>query len=66
MAKENKAPAATEKGKGKAEDEKPLDTGKKEDDTKRNKIGRAVVKGKKGEDAKDGMKIVAVLMTGVR
>ena len=54
MAKENGAPTAAEKGKGKAGDEKPSDSPKKSDETKKDKDGKPVVNGKKGEEPKEG------------
>lgn len=57
MVKENGAPAAAEKGKGKMEDDKTSVTGKKPDDTKKDKDGKALVNGKKGE-AKDGIRMM--------
>ncbi|MCJ1454823.1 proteasome regulatory particle base subunit [Mycoblastus sanguinarius] len=53
MAKENGAPTAAEKGKGKAGDEKPSDSPKKSDETKKDKDGKPVVNGKKGEEPKE-------------
>ncbi|KAL9136131.1 MAG: hypothetical protein Q9175_002662 [Cornicularia normoerica] len=49
MAKENGAPIATEKGKGKMEDEKPSDGPKKQDDTK-DKDGKPIANGKPGDE----------------
>lgn len=56
MSKENEAPSATEKGKGKMDDDKSLDTGKKLDDKKKDKDGKALGKGKKGEEPQEGLK----------
>lgn len=55
MAKENGAPSAAEKGKGKMKDEKPLDTGKKSEDKKKDKDGKPLVNGKKGAEPQEGM-----------
>ena len=55
MAKENGAPSAAEKGKGKMEDEKPSSSPKKQDDTKKDKDGKPVVNGKPGDEPLDGM-----------
>ncbi len=54
MAKENGEPTAAEKGKGKATDEKPSETGKKLEETKKDKDGKPIVNGKKGEDPQEG------------
>lgn len=54
MSKENGAPSAAEKGKGKMDDDKPLDTGKKFDDKKKDKDGKPLGKGKKGEEPHEG------------
>lgn len=59
MVKENGAPTAAEKGKGKIDDSKSSDTGKKPDETKKDKDGKALVNGKKGEETKDGMRFMA-------
>lgn len=56
MSKENEAPSAAEKGKGKMDDEKSLDTGKKLDDKKKDKDGKALGTGKKGEEPQEGSK----------
>lgn len=53
MAKENGAPIATEKGKGKMEDEKPSDGPKKQDDTK-DKDGKPIANGKPGDEPLEG------------
>ena len=60
MSKENGAPSAAEKGKGKMNDEKSLDTGKKPDDKKKDKNGKPLVTGKKGEEPQEGMRLLAV------
>lgn len=54
MSKENGAPSAAEKGKGKIEDDKSADASKKVDETKKDKDGKPVVNGKKGEQPQDG------------
>lgn len=59
MVKENGAPTAAEKGKGKMDDDKPVDTGKKSNDTKQTKDGKAVTK---GEEPQDGMNFISRLM----
>lgn len=56
MSKENDAPSAAEKGKGKMEDDKSLDTGKKVDDKKKDKDGKPLGTGKKGEEPQEGLK----------
>lgn len=55
MSKEDGAPSAAEKGKGKMDDDKPTDTGQKPDDKKRDKDGKQLIKGKKGEEPQEGM-----------
>ncbi|KAL2056175.1 hypothetical protein ABVK25_003818 [Lepraria finkii] len=50
MAKENGAPTIAEKGKGKAKEEKPTDKQKKVDDTKKDKDGKPIVNGTKGDE----------------
>lgn len=62
MAKENGAPTATEKGKGKLEDGKTSDGNKKPDDTKKDKDGKSIVNGKKGEEPKDGTRSISKLL----
>lgn len=54
MAKENGAPTAAEKGKGKMEDEKPSNSPKKQDDTKKDKDGKPIANGKPGEEPLEG------------
>lgn len=54
MAKENGAPTAAEKGKGKIEDEKPSNGSKKQDDTKKDKDGKPIANGKPGEEPLEG------------
>lgn len=54
MSKENGAPSAAEKGKGKMDDDKAADAGKKVDETKKDNDGKPVVNGKKGEKPQDG------------
>lgn len=53
MSKENGAPSAAEKGKGKMEDDKAADA-TKADETKKDKDGKPVVNRKKGEEPQDG------------
>ncbi len=57
MPKENGAPTAAEKGKSKASDEKPEDGQKKADEVKRDKDGKPVVNGKKGEEPEEGITV---------
>lgn len=54
MSKENGAPSAAEKGKGKIEDDKAADASKKVEETKKDKDGKPVVNGKKGKEPQDG------------
>ena len=54
MAKENGAPTAAEKGKGKMEDEKPSKNLKKQDDTKKDKDGKPIANGKSDEEPLEG------------
>lgn len=54
MAKENGAPTVAEKGKGKAKEEKPTDKQKKVDDTKKDKDGKPIVNGTKGDEPGEG------------
>ena len=56
MSKENEAPSAADKGKGKMDDDKSLDTSKKIDDKKKDKEGKPLGKGKKGEEPQEGVK----------
>ena len=53
MAKEKGGPTASEKGKGKAVDEKVVD-GKKPEEAKKDKDGIPIVNGKKGDGPKEG------------
>ena len=55
MAKENGAPTAAEKGKGKMEDDKPSDGPKKTDATKKDKDGKPIANGKPGDEPLEGM-----------
>ena len=57
MSKENEAPSAAEKGKGKMDDDKSLDTGKKVDDRKKDKDGKPLGKGDKGDEPQEGLKL---------
>jgi len=54
MVKENGAPTAAEKGKGKASDEKPLDGQKQGDEAKKDKDGKPIANGTKGEEPQEG------------
>lgn len=54
MAKENGAPTAAEKGKGKMEDDKSSNSPKKHDDTKKDKDGKPITNGKPGEEPLEG------------
>lgn len=56
MVKENGAPSAAEKGKGKMEEGKSSSSGKKSDETKKDKDGKPTVNGKKSDEPQDGMK----------
>jgi len=55
MAKENGAPTAAEKGKGKAVEEKPTDGQKKPDETKKDKDGKPMINGTKGDEPQEGI-----------
>ena len=55
MAKENGAPTAAEKGKGKMEDDKPSDGSKKQDGIKKDKDGKPIANGKPGDEPLEGM-----------
>ena len=55
MAKENGAPIAAEKGKGKAVEEKPKNGQKKLEESKKDKDGKPIVNGKKGDEPEEGM-----------
>jgi 26S proteasome regulatory subunit N1 len=54
MAKENGEPTAAEKGKGKAGDEKPSEDGKKMEEIKKDKDGKPIINGKKGDEPQEG------------
>ena len=54
MAKENGEPTAAGKGKGKAVDEKPSESGKKVEETKKDKDGKPIVNGKNGDEPQEG------------
>ena len=55
MAKENGTPRATEKGKGKATDEKPMDAQKKKiEEPKKDKDGKPIVNDTKGDEPQEG------------
>ena len=55
MAKENGAPTAAEKGKGKMEDDKAPETSKNKDDTKKSKDGKPIANGKPGDEPLEGV-----------
>lgn len=59
MAKENGAPTATDKGKGKIEDDKGANSSKKSDESKKDKDGKPIANGKKGEEPQDGMSCIS-------
>ena len=54
MANDNGAPTAAEKGKGKAEEEKPTDKQKQPVGTNRDKDGKPIVNGTKGNEPQEG------------
>ena len=54
MAQENGAPSAVEKGKGKAEEAKPKAGDKKGDEPKKDKDGKPITTGTKGEEPEEG------------
>lgn len=54
MAKENGTPTATDKGKSKIEDDKGIHSSKKSDESKKDKDGKPIANGKKGEEPQDG------------
>ena len=56
MVKENRAPTVTDKGKSKIEDDKGTTSSKKSDESKKDKDGKAIANGKKGEEPQDGMR----------
>ncbi|MCJ1427783.1 proteasome regulatory particle base subunit [Sticta canariensis] len=53
MVKENRAPTVTDKGKSKIEDDKGTTSSKKSDESKKDKDGKAIANGKKGEEPQD-------------
>lgn len=55
MAKENGAPTAAEKGKGKATDEKPVDGQKKPEEVRKDKDGKSIANGTKGDGPHEGI-----------
>ena len=61
MAKENGAPTAADKGKGKTEEEKPIDKQKKVEDTKKDKDGKPIVNGTKGDEPEEGTLSLAMI-----
>lgn len=56
MAQENGAPSAAQKGKGKAEEPKPTDGKKKADEPKKDKDGKPIINGLKGDEPEEGRK----------
>lgn len=54
MTKENGEPTAADKGKGKMEEDKAVDGEKKADDQKKDKDGKPIVNGRKGEEPAEG------------
>lgn len=62
MAKENGAPTAAEKGKGKMEDDQPSDGPKKQDGVKKDKDGKPIVDGKPGDEPLEGVYLMTALM----
>lgn len=55
MAKENGAPTAAEKGKGKATDDKHLDGQKQGEEVKKDKDGKPIANGTKGDEHQEGI-----------
>ena len=55
MAKESGEPTAAEKGKGNAGDEELAESGKTKEDVMKDKDGKPIVNGKKGDEPQDGM-----------
>ena len=62
MAKENGTPTAAEKGKGKATDEKPGNTQKKSEEAKKDKDGKPIINGTKGDEPQEGMQIFQAIL----
>ena len=58
MAKRDRAPTTADKGKSKAVDDKALDVRNKPNDTKKDKDGKPIVNGKKGDEPQDGMEYI--------
>jgi 26S proteasome regulatory subunit N1 len=58
MAKENGQLTAAEKGKGKMKDDKIVDGDKKPEEVKKDKDGKPIVNGKRGEESQEGMDFV--------
>ena len=54
MAKENGEPTAAEKGKGKAVDDQTINGDKKSEEVKKDKDGKPLVNGKKGQEPQEG------------
>jgi 26S proteasome regulatory subunit N1 len=54
MAKENGAPTAAEKGKGKVEEDKNANGEKKVEEVKKDKDGKPIVNGKKDDKPAEG------------
>ena len=65
MAKENGEPKAAEKGKGKMKED-IKQNGEKAEEIKKDKDGKPIVIGKKGEESKDGTFTQFDLWTGQR
>lgn len=59
MAKENGAPTAADKGKGKIEDDKGTSLSKKSDELKKDKDGKPIANGKKGDEPQDGIRCIS-------
>lgn len=65
MTKENGAPTAAEKGKGKATEEKPHDGPKQGDEAKKDKDGKPIVNGTKGEESQEGIQYLGPIARGM-
>ena len=55
MAKENGQLTAAEKGKGKMEEDKPADEEKRSEELKKDKDGKPIMNGKKGDEPQEGI-----------
>lgn len=55
MAKENGQLTAAEKGKGKMKDDKLVDDEKKSEEVKKDKDGKPIINGKKGDEPHEGI-----------